>query len=116
MSEFPTFLHLANRKADPGREFILHTGSPAWLAEVHIFDSEEQIVEFGKQFMEQCELNKAPCLGSRSRKQWNRKHYFFAVVALYGSFEATHAEADRIARITRRMADWYLYNVLKFNP
>ena len=109
-------MHLANRKAAAGREFILHTNSPAWLSEVHVFDSEEQITEFGREFMQQSENNKVPCLGSRSRKQWNNKYYFFAVVALYQQFEPTQSEADRVARITRRMADWYLYNVLQFNP
>ena len=112
MKKTPTFLNLTNKKAAPDREFILHTGHPAFLAEVISFETEAETVEFGKNFMDLCEQNKAPCLGSRSRKPWNGKHFFFAAIAIYEGIEVTEKEADRLARITRRMADWYLYNVL----
>ena len=110
MKNLPKFLHLANGRAAPGREFILHTGRPAWLAEVFQFDTEEEIIDFGKQIMG---AESPALLASRSRKPWNGKHYFFLVLALYENFEATQAESDRVARIARRMADWYLFNVLK---
>jgi hypothetical protein len=113
MEKTPTFLNFKNQKAAPGREFILHTGRPAFLAEVYGFTTEAEIIDFGKEFMQLCEKNKAPCFGSRSRKPWNGKHYYFAVVAIYEGVEFTQAEADRLARICRRMADWYLYNVLQ---
>ena len=113
MKKLPKFLHLANTKASEGREFILHTGRPAWLAEVFKFDTEEQILEFGKAITEKAYESDAPTLvASRSRKPWNGKHYFFLVIALYDNFENTQAEADRVARTARRMSDWYMYNVL----
>ena len=112
MSKLPTFLHLANLKAAPGREFILHTGRPSFLAEVFKFETDEQIVQFGQHFMQLCEAQKATCIASRSRKPWNGIHYFFAAVQVYENYENTQAEADRVTRIARRMADFYLYNVL----
>lgn len=113
MKKLPKFLHLANTKAAEGREFILHTGRPAWLAEVFKFDTEEQIIEFGKEITEKAYEPGAPALiASRSRKPWNGKHYFFLIIALYENYENTQTEADRVARIARRMADWYLFNVL----
>lgn len=113
MKSTPTFLNFSNERAAPGRAFILHTGRPAFLAEVYIFETETEIIEFGKSFFETCEAAAAPCLGSRSRKPWNGKHYYFAVIAIFEGFEKTQKEADRLSRLTRRMADWYLYNVLK---
>ncbi|MBV5334195.1 MAG: hypothetical protein JZU49_00125 [Sulfuricurvum sp.] len=114
MKNLPKFLHLANGRAAPGREFILHTSRPAWLAEVFQFDNEEQIIEFGRELTEKAYKPGAPTfIASRSRKPWNGKHYFFAVIALYENFDSSQTEADRVARIARRMADWYLFNVLK---
>jgi hypothetical protein len=113
MKNIPTFLNFSNERAAPGRAFVLHTGRTAFLAEVYNFETENEVIEFGKEFMEQCKIAGAPCLGSRSRKPWNGRHYFFAVIAIFEGFESTQKEADRLARLTRRMADWYLYNVLK---
>lgn len=115
MKNVPKFLHLANNKAAEGREFILHTGRPAWLAEVFKFDTEAEIVKFGQDIMSSDLTN---VIASRSRKPWNGKLYFFLVIdifnaKLYADFEATQAETDRVARIARRMSDWYLFNVLK---
>lgn len=115
MNKPPKFLSLNNEAAAPGRKFILHTGSPAFLAEVFSFDTEQETIDYGNQFMALCEKQGAPCLGSKSRKPWNGKHYFFAVISIYEGFTYDQKTADRLARITRRMADWYMYNVLNNN-
>lgn len=115
MKEPPTFLALQNERAATGRRFILHTKRPAYLAEVYEFTSEEDCEKFGLDFFEACEKVGAPCLGSVSRKPWNGKHFYFAVISIYEGIEPTQKEADRLARITRRMADWYLYNILNEN-
>lgn len=113
MSNSPTFLLATNKEAAPDVDYILHTGRPAFLAQVYKFDSEEQRAEFGANYMAQCEAAGVPCLGSQSRKPWNNAHYFFAVISIFEGIEPTEKQANKLARLTRRMADWYLYNVLQ---
>lgn len=116
MKNTPTFLNFANERAAPGRAFVLHTRRPAFLSEVFIFNTEAEIIEFGKATMGKADQPGAlPVIASRSRKPWNGKHYFFLCVAIFESFEYTQKEIDRLARITRRLSDWYLYNVLNKN-
>lgn len=112
MKKTPAFLNFRNEKAAPGREFILSTRKPAFLAEVYSFNSEAEVVEFGQQFMQLCEDARAPCIGSRSRKPWKGKHYFFAAIEIYEPVEFTQPVVDKLAKVARRMADWYLYNIL----
>lgn len=111
-SDLPKFLNFKNEKAAPGVELILHLGKPSFLAEVNSFNNENELKQYGEQVLAACEAAKFPFVGSTSRKPWNGKYYYFYVVRFFEVLAPGQKETDKLARVARRMADWYLYNVL----
>lgn len=106
----PRFLHMQSRGVSLTREFVVHTRYPAWLAEVFKFDTQPEAIAFEGECI-QNEIN----IGGRTYH--DGKTYVLAVIAEFEQYQGTtQKDANKLARIARRMADWYLYVVLKNEP
>lgn len=94
----PAFLLCENPIADlsDGRLFILHNREPKLFAEVHHYEdlTEAQIMDIQRQI---------PIGG---RLDYQPETIFFTPVWMDGEF-TTQADADKMAGLFRRMADWY---------
>lgn len=94
----PAFLLCENPIADKsdGRLFILHNREPRLLAEVHHYEdlTDEQKMDIQRQI---------PIGG---RLDYDSETIFFTPMWLDSEL-ATQADADKIAGLFRRMADWY---------
>lgn len=112
MTKLPRFLKVTNPLAAPGREFIVHTRAPAWLAEVHTFNNLPDALEAETSFQADADAKELPALGCRTTTFEGEIAVIF-VIKLFETFEKSQKETDRIARILRRMADWYRYTSKK---
>jgi len=113
---YPRFLYVSNMLAAPGREFVVFTGHPSWIAEVFPFDTVEDAIIFEGEFMLLQDEKGITPVGARTT--WHNKHYVLAVLNIFtplpqATGEALQKSADNLARTARRMADWYRYNILK---
>jgi len=102
----PKFYHCTNQPAAPGKDFMLFAGQPAFFCQVVKTNSLPEALEIETAHQARCDEANAPYIGSRTTH--NGKYYSLLAIAIFEP--ATNA--DKIARIARKMADWYLYNIL----
>lgn len=106
----PRFLHMQNRGVSLTREFVVHTRYPAWLAEVFKFSTQAEAIAFEGECIEN-----GATIGGRTYH--DGKTYVLVVTNEFEKYQGTtQKDADKLARLARRMADWYLYVVLKNEP
>ena len=90
-----------------GRNFIYYSGKPRLIVEVLAFDDEASMLEASKSYSS---LN--PFLGSST--MWLDKYYLLIVIEFPDGHPGLYSQSDanRMARVMRRLADWYRYVVL----
>lgn len=99
MAKFPKFLECINPNGDPDDLWVLHTQSPRFLARLLISDNEVEIMDFQRVFS---------AIGKTDYKDHS------AVIGVvefwddpYNSNKTKQDQADSIAKLMRRCADWY---------
>ncbi len=102
----PKFYHATNQAAAPGKEFMLFAGSPAFFCEVVKSKTLKKALEIETAHQVRCDEANAPCIGSRT----SYKNEFYSLLAI-AIFEQSQ-NVYKVARIARKMADWYLFNIL----
>lgn len=105
----PHYIH-APRNAE-GREFITMLNPPC-ICEVFSFENEPAALEFETSYAAECDRTNRPALGGRT--WYAGRVYVIAAIQVFQPITAAdQAEADRIAARFRRVAFWYLENILK---
>jgi hypothetical protein len=97
------FLLCENPLTESG-DFILHTRTPRFLMQVIDCESAEHQKEIGKELFIEGEKH-----GFMVASQTNIYDYYFVLVAIhiYDDIKNTQENADELAKIARRAADWY---------
>ena len=83
----PKIYYCTNTPAAPGREFLLFAGAPAFFCEV----------------IKTRTTRPAP---DATFTAWKGYYYYIEVKEVFGQKEKD------ITRITKKLLDWYLYNIL----
>ena len=102
----PKFYHCTNKQAAPGKDFMLFAGEPAFFCEVIESDNLPEALETEAAYQARAEAANMPAIGSRTFHKG--KYYSLLAIAVFEPVQ----NADHIARVARKMADWYLYNIL----
>jgi hypothetical protein len=99
MAKYPKFLECVNPNGSPDDLYILHTQSPRFIAKLLISDDEGEIMDFQRHFT----------VGGKT----DYKH-LSAVIGVIEFWDnpykpdlSTQEQADRLAKLLRRCADWY---------
>lgn len=94
--------HLYARDLKTGRKFVIKTRNPAFIGEIHEFDNEaagmavEPNIKFG------------------GKVEYQGRYYIFRLIRFFDSVPAnTQEDADNVARLMRRAAEWYVYAIVK---
>lgn len=99
MAKYPKFLECVNPNGDPGDLYILHTRHPRFLAQLLISNDEKEIMEFQRHFN----------IGGRT--DYKGMSALVGVIDFwdnpYKEENTPQKQADNIARLMRRCADWY---------
>lgn len=101
----PKYFFCTNPAA-PGKHYMLFAGQPAFFCEVIKTNSIVDALEIETAYQARAEAANMPAIGSRT--QHNGQYYSILAIAV---FEPV-TNADKTARVARKMADWYLYNIL----
>lgn len=105
----PHYIH-ALRNAE-GREFITMLNPPC-ICEVFEFSNEPAALEFEAAYTSDRDRSNLPALGARTRHAG--RVYVIAAIQVFQTITAAdQAEPDRIAARFRRVAFWYLENILR---
>ncbi|WP_297095589.1 hypothetical protein [uncultured Draconibacterium sp.] len=109
MAKIPPFIYSKYNDS----HFIVDTKSGI-TNQVHIFDNLPDTIEFEHNSMGKAQSKGWPALGSRTSHQGK----FYVLVPVRYAVPVvleTQADADNAAKHFRRMADWFLYSILREN-
>lgn len=94
--------HLYARDSKSGRKFVIKTRNPAFIGEIHEFDKE----------IDSMAMEVSIQIGGKVRHEG--RYYIFKLIRFFDDVEmATQEDADNIARLMRRAAEWYVYAIVK---
>jgi hypothetical protein len=100
MRQEPKHLYASDPKS--GRKFVIKTRNPAFIGEIHEFDNEaaSMVVE--------------PSIKIGGKAEHQDRYYVFRLIRFFDDVEmTTQNDANHIARLMRRAAEWYVYAIVK---
>lgn len=99
--KIPKFIIGENPMVENSGVFIIHTREPIFITEIHEHESKEKQSAFHDQLIKFQEENKVSILVGRD------KDFIQPFTLVCVGYIATDKTADELAKIIRRMADWY---------
>lgn len=99
----PKFTIAINDMVENSGQFIVHMRDPVFFAEIYEHESKEEQSEFHNQLIEFQEKNNISLLVGRDRDFFQP----FSLVCTVSTQEMVDMNHDNLAKIMRRMADWY---------
>lgn len=105
----PKIIHIQNGP----RNFIRFDGKPRMIIEVWKFSHPDDLLAAVEKTQNDLALMEMPYVGAAT--EWNGMQHLLVATQFPDGIPtaATQKEADELARIMRRLADWYRYQVLK---
>jgi hypothetical protein len=94
------------------RSFIEYNGKPRMIIEVFEIDTSDDIITVMAEKGNEMKLQNLPYFGAAT--SWNGKYYLLVSTSILDALPpSTKQYTDHMARVMRRLADWYRYTILK---
>ncbi|MFZ4463079.1 MAG: hypothetical protein ACOYN5_04490 [Bacteroidales bacterium] len=93
------------------RSFIDYNGKPSMLIEVFEFNNQDDAMSCTDKKTVELESQGIPVYMSLTT--WNSMIYLLIAIEIHEDIQAANQKhADKMARVMRKLADWYRYTVL----